>query len=80
MEHSPRYTVLFALAVCGVCSVFVAGAAVALKERQIENKRLDVQKKVLDLAGLIDPDDPPPREEIGRIYACLLYTSPSPRD
>lgn len=53
MEHSPRYIVLFALAVCGVCSIFVAASAVSLKERQEHNKALDVQKKVLSLAGLM---------------------------
>ena len=67
MEHSPRYTVLFALAVCGVCSIFVAGSAVSLKDRQLENKRLDVQSKVLALAGLMDLEDPLPREEISRL-------------
>lgn len=53
MEHSSRYIVLFALAVCGVCSIFVAASAVSLKERQEHNKTLDVQKKVLALAGLM---------------------------
>lgn len=68
MEHSNRYIVMFALAVCGVCSIFVATTAVSLKDRQDENKRLDVQKKVLTVAGLMDPDDPLEREEIGRVF------------
>ncbi|MBW2268962.1 MAG: Na(+)-translocating NADH-quinone reductase subunit C [Deltaproteobacteria bacterium] len=53
MEHSSRYIVLFAAAVCGVCSIFVATAAVTLKDRQEANKLLDVQKKVLVVAGLM---------------------------
>lgn len=53
MEHSPRYIVLFAVAVCAVCSVFVSSAAVSLKERQEINALLDVQKKVLTVAGLM---------------------------
>ena len=52
MEHSSRYIVLFAAAVCAVCSVFVSTAAVSLKERQERNARLDVQRKVLSLAGI----------------------------
>ena len=52
MEHSSRYIVMFAAAVCGVCSIIVSGAAVSLKDIQDRNKALDVQRKVLDLAGI----------------------------
>lgn len=52
MEHNSRYIVLFAAAVCGVCSIFVASAAVLLEDRQDENRLLDVQEKVLTVAGL----------------------------
>lgn len=52
MEHSSRYIVIFALLVCGVCSIFVAASAVSLKDRQERNKALDIQTKVIDLAGL----------------------------
>ena len=34
MQHSARYVVMFAAAVCVFCSVFVAGSAVLLKDRQ----------------------------------------------
>ncbi len=54
MEHNSRYIVLFAAAVCGVCSIFVAVSAVALKDRQEANKLLDVQTKVLIVAGLVE--------------------------
>lgn len=53
MQHSVRYIVFFAAMVCFICSVFVSGAAVALKDRQDENKVLDVRKKVLTVAGLM---------------------------
>ena len=69
MEHSSRYIVLFAAAVCAVCAVFVAGAAVSLKERQEINKRLDVQKKVLALAGLMEEGEKLSDEEIGRRFS-----------
>lgn len=69
MEHSSRYIVLFAAAVCGVCSIFVAISAVALKERQEENKLLDVQSKVLVLAGLMGDDESLSGVEIKQRFA-----------
>ena len=68
MQHSNRYIVLFALAVCGVCSIFVATAAVSLKDRQLENARLDVQKKVLGVAGLMESGQKLERDEIARLF------------
>jgi Na+-transporting NADH:ubiquinone oxidoreductase subunit C len=53
-QGSNRYIVFFAAAVCLVCSVFVAFAAVTLKERQEKNAVLDRQKKVLTVAGLME--------------------------
>ena len=53
MEFTPIRTVGFATIVCFVCSIFVAGAAVGLKDRQIENEILDRQKKVLAVANLL---------------------------
>jgi len=55
--HSTGYTVMFAGAVCVVCSIFVSGSAVLLKQRQIDNATLDRQKKVLGVAGLSTPDE-----------------------
>ena len=54
MERSNSYIILFAAAVCLVCSVFVAFAAVTLKERQDANAVLDRQKKVLIVADLLE--------------------------
>jgi len=45
-------TILVVLAVCLVCSIIVAGAAVGLRPLQIENKAIDKQNKILDVAGL----------------------------
>jgi Na+-transporting NADH:ubiquinone oxidoreductase subunit C len=53
MRFSNSYIVGFAAAVCLVCSVVVAVSAVGLRDRQIANKVLDRQKKVLTVAGLI---------------------------
>ncbi len=44
-----------ALLVCLVCSVFVAGAAVALRPTQVENRQLDKQRSILAIAGLGQP-------------------------
>ena len=68
MEHNSRYIVLFAAAVCAFCAIFVAGAAVSLKERQEKNKILDVQKKVLALAQLMEEGEKLSDEEIGRRF------------
>ena len=54
MQRSNSYIILFAAAVCLVCSVFVAFAAVTLKERQDVNAVLDRQKKVLIVADLLE--------------------------
>lgn len=63
MQHSVRYTVMFAAILCVVCSIFVASAAVLLKDKQEANAVLDRQIKVLDVAGLLaDGAKPSPAE------------------
>jgi Na+-transporting NADH:ubiquinone oxidoreductase subunit C len=68
MQHSARYVVMFAAAVCGFCSIFVASSAVLLKERQEANKALDVQKKVLAVAGLMDEKERLSADEVRRRF------------
>lgn len=68
MQHSVRYIVIFAAVVCFVCSVFVSGAAVALKDRQEANKVLDVRSKVLSVAGLMEADVKLSPEEITSLF------------
>jgi len=68
MQYSARYVVLFAVAVCAVCSVFVASSAVLLKERQDANKALDLQEKVLVVAGLMTPGEDIEDAEIRRRF------------
>ncbi|MBT8765190.1 Na(+)-translocating NADH-quinone reductase subunit C [Metapseudomonas boanensis] len=55
-KESTVRTLLVALVVCLVCSIFVAGAAVALKPVQVENRELDKQRSILTIAGLAQPD------------------------
>lgn len=52
-RESALYIVLFCVAVCLVCSVLVSSAAVGLRPRQERNERLDRQKKVLAVSGLL---------------------------
>lgn len=55
-KESTARTLLVALAVSLVSSVFVAGAAVSLKPVQIENRQLDKQRSILSIAGLGEAD------------------------
>ncbi|WP_028239570.1 Na(+)-translocating NADH-quinone reductase subunit C [Stutzerimonas azotifigens] len=54
-KESTVRTLTVALLVCLVCSVFVAGAAVALRPTQVENRQLDKQRSILAIAGLGQP-------------------------
>mgnify|MGYP003423478085 FL=1 len=51
-KESTLRTLTVATLVCLVCSVFVAGAAIALKPIQVENRQLDKQRSILAIAGL----------------------------
>ncbi len=64
MQHSTGYIVGFAVTICLVCALFVAGSAVGLKDRQDANILLDRQKKVLTVAGLMEDGERLTREEI----------------
>ena len=68
MERSTGYIIGFAAAVCLVCSVLVTSSAVSLKDRQEENKRLDRQKKILTLAGLMEKGDDLSATEIDGLF------------
>lgn len=61
-------TIGFAAGVCVVCSVFVAGSAVALKDRQEENRLLDLRSKVLVVADLVEPGESLARDEVNRRF------------
>ncbi len=67
-RDSTGYTIGFAVAVCVLCGVGVAGAAVALSERQAENKVLDQQKQVLLVAGLLKAEQSASPDEIKGLF------------
>lgn len=48
-------TLIVVILLCLICSVVVAGAAVGLKPQQQEQKLLDKQRNILDVAGLLQP-------------------------
>jgi Na+-transporting NADH:ubiquinone oxidoreductase subunit C len=55
-KESTARTLMVALVVSLVSSVFVAGAAVSLKPVQIENRLLDKQRSILAIAGIGNPE------------------------
>ena len=55
------------LLLCLVCSVVVAGSAVGLKSKQQEQKLLDKQRNILDVAGLLQPKME--SEQVKRLYS-----------
>jgi Na+-transporting NADH:ubiquinone oxidoreductase subunit C len=73
MQHSTGYIVGFAVAICLVCALFVAGSAVGLKDLQDANILLDRQKKVLTVAGLMEDGDNLPREEIVATFDSSIH-------
>ncbi len=72
MQFSVRYIILFSLAVCGVCAVFVSSLAVSLKDAQEVNKLLDKKKNVLMAAGLVQSDEDVSAEEIESRFASFV--------
>ncbi|MEM7166388.1 MAG: Na(+)-translocating NADH-quinone reductase subunit C [Planctomycetota bacterium] len=70
------FIVFFATAMCVVCSAAVSSLAVALREKQTTNKRLDKQKNILRVAGLLEagasPDQAAVEEAFKNIEAYLI--------
>lgn len=67
-KDSPGYIAGFALAVCLVCSLGVSSSAIFLKDRQEENAKVDKQKKILDVAGLIRPGQQLTNAEVQALF------------
>jgi len=65
------YIVGFAAAVCVVCAVLVAGAAVSLKDRQAVNEELDRQRNVLMAAGEMEPGERLSPDEVSERFATF---------
>ena len=65
------YTIAFSAAVCVVCAVFVAGAAVTLRDRQTANAELDRKKNVLRAAGAMGETEVLAAGEVERRFASF---------
>lgn len=69
MRHnSLTYIVGFATAICIVCSLLVSASATFLKERQLTNARLDKQKKVLAVSGLVETGTKLAATDVDRLF------------
>jgi len=68
VERSVAYTLRFAAMVAIVASAVVATAAVLLSPRQEANRLFDQRQKVLDVAGLSEPD-----ERLSRAQVTLRF-------
>lgn len=69
MQFSVRYILLFSIAVCGVCAVFVSSLAVGLKDRQEVNELLFKQRNVLEAAGLVHSGEDVSRQRIEELFS-----------
>ena len=67
-KSSVGYILGFCVAVCLVCAVVVSLSAVGLKDKQEENKRIDRQKKVLVVAGLLEEGSQASAAEISALF------------
>jgi len=68
VPHSTGYIIGFSALVCVVCALFVAGSAVSLKDLQQRNVRVDRQRNVLSVAGLLRPGDEASATEVQQLF------------
>lgn len=68
-SFSVRYVILFSLAVCGVCAIFVSALAVSLADEQAVNKVLYRKQNVLLAAGLLQADEEISAEEVEKRFS-----------
>jgi Na+-transporting NADH:ubiquinone oxidoreductase subunit C len=65
---SPRYTILFATAVCVICALLVSVAAVSLQPRQAANARFYMEKNVLVAAGLVKAGEAITADQLNEMF------------
>jgi len=66
-NDSIKKVLLVTVLLCLICSVLVASTAVLLKQRQEDNKQLDMEKNILEVTGLAKDLNALSREEVLRI-------------
>jgi len=70
-EWTTAATLRFAALVCGICSVLVSSAAVALRPMQQAQQELDLQRNVLLAAGLLEPGSRADHDEVQARFAAV---------
>ena len=65
-NNSIKKTIIVALSLCLVCSIFVAGAAVGLKPIQKENRDLDRKRNILAAAQMLDSS-----QSVDEVFATI---------
>jgi Na+-transporting NADH:ubiquinone oxidoreductase subunit C len=70
-KESMKQTVGVALAVCAACSIMVSTSAVALKQRQEDNRILDRKKNILVAAGVMESGEKLSMDEVDTRYAQI---------
>lgn len=70
-QFSTKYTYIFTLVLCLLCSVLLSIAAVGLKEQQEINQKLDKQKSVLQAANLVAPGEKLTPERIKEKFSSI---------
>lgn len=68
MKDSKQHVILFAVAICLVCSTLLALASSGLRERQERNRELNIKKNILKVVGLYKKSMQLEDEEIEKIY------------
>lgn len=71
MQYSNKYVFLFTAGVCVICSLMISVAAVALRERQELNQKLNQQRSVLQAAGLMETGESLGVEEVQERFATI---------
>ncbi len=64
-------TITVALLLCIVCSVIVSGAALGLKDAQVENKALDMQRNILAIGGLAKPGESLTKAKVEELFGQI---------
>lgn len=67
-QETPFTIMRAAFIICFVCAVIVSAAAIFLNEKQAENRRVDRQRSILEVARLIEPNTRTSADDINRLY------------
>lgn len=69
-KDSVGYTFFISIAVCLVCSIFVAGSAIYLRPMQVANKAAEKKRNILNVVGLL-PED---RSQLNAVFDQYITT------